>query len=332
MASKNKCKNCGYRFKRDDGAICPECLTSREDTMDCEDFSSDLHSHEEGFFDQTEGMSDAQKQLEQERFENAVEKAQRNKSSQNFGNRSTTFNPVNNTGNYSYSKTTTTNGRTTVFRTYSSTNGNPYDFKRFQAQNVEKARKITKIIIWCFVIVVALSIILPVVLVGIFGSISSKYEYTYDDDFEEVKEVLFGETIYTDDFTLNFSQPTISDYEPEQISDEFLSDEYLIIQVPVLVQNKTQNEISSWDILDNLDIYYLTDDSSFEECEKLYNANLEFGITEYQTSYYSYFFAVKKSYIYRLCFVDNSYGDEVSYTIDFNLDETENTQNSKDDV
>lgn len=331
MASKNRCKNCGYRFKRDDGAICPECLTSREDTMDCEDFSSDLHSHEEGFFDQTEGMSDAQKQLEQERFENAVEKARRNNGS-NFGNRSTTFNPVNNTGDYNYSKTTTTNGKTTIFRTYSSTNGNPYDFQKFQIQNVEKARKITKIIIWCFVIVVALSIILPAVLVGIFGSISSKYEYTYDDDFEEVKEVLFGETIYTDDFALNFSQPSILDYKPEQISDEFLSDEYLIIQVPVLVQNKTQNEISSWDILDNLDIYYLTDDSSFEECEKLYNDNLEFGITEYETEDCDYFFAVKKSYLYRLCFKDDSYGDEVSYTIDFELDETENTQNSKDDI
>ena len=45
----NKCSCCGYKFKKGDGSICPECLTSREETMSCNDLTSDLHSHKKGF-------------------------------------------------------------------------------------------------------------------------------------------------------------------------------------------------------------------------------------------------------------------------------------------
>lgn len=40
---KNKCDNCGYRFKNDDEVICPECLSARDNDIDC----NNLHSHEE---------------------------------------------------------------------------------------------------------------------------------------------------------------------------------------------------------------------------------------------------------------------------------------------
>ena len=49
MSLKKKCDICGYRFKRFDSAICPECLTSREDTVNCSDFAFDMHSHNKGF-------------------------------------------------------------------------------------------------------------------------------------------------------------------------------------------------------------------------------------------------------------------------------------------
>ena len=42
-----RCKVCGYKFQKDDGDICPECLSSREDTISCEDLSEEDHSHEE---------------------------------------------------------------------------------------------------------------------------------------------------------------------------------------------------------------------------------------------------------------------------------------------
>ncbi|MGN0593959.1 MAG: hypothetical protein ACI4I6_02265 [Hominimerdicola sp.] len=49
-----KCKVCGYIFKNKDEYICPECFTSRQEEMNCNEFSSDDHSHENGFFDKFE--------------------------------------------------------------------------------------------------------------------------------------------------------------------------------------------------------------------------------------------------------------------------------------
>lgn len=74
MAKKNRCTVCGYKFKKDDSNICPECLTSREDTMSCDDISADLHSHSSGYGDYAEEKSDAQKQLERERRESVLAK------------------------------------------------------------------------------------------------------------------------------------------------------------------------------------------------------------------------------------------------------------------
>lgn len=323
----NKCKNCGYRFKRDDGAICPECLTSREDTMDCEDFSSDLHSHEEGFLGQREEMSDAQKQLEQERFLNAVDKAKRSGNSQRFGSRSTTFNPKTSMGNYSYTKTTTHNGRTSTFHTFSTTNI-PSNIPNFKAK-IEKNRKIAKMIGIIIVVMVLINIFVPIIFGIVFqNAFHDDDDYTYENT--EYSQTSFFETeIYTDDYTIAFYQPSVVDYEPTDVDEKFLSGEYQLIQVPVLVKSKMGDEISSRDILDELEIYYLTDDANFEECEKLDNANLEFGITSYQTAYYSDFFMVKKSDSYRLVFNDYSYGDIIHYTIDFEL---VYEQNAKEDI
>lgn len=65
---KNRCRVCGYKFKRGDPDICPECFTSREETMDCDDLSQELHSHEKGFGNSEDAAkSDAQLELEKER-------------------------------------------------------------------------------------------------------------------------------------------------------------------------------------------------------------------------------------------------------------------------
>lgn len=44
-----KCKICGYRFKSKDEVICPECFTARDDNLDCNRYTDDLHSHAYGF-------------------------------------------------------------------------------------------------------------------------------------------------------------------------------------------------------------------------------------------------------------------------------------------
>lgn len=66
--SKKRCGCCGYKFKRGDGDICPECFTSRVDTVDCADLPSELHTHDYTA-DSVEGeaMTEIEKQLEEER-------------------------------------------------------------------------------------------------------------------------------------------------------------------------------------------------------------------------------------------------------------------------
>ena len=49
MARPSKCRMCGYRFK-DNEDICPECFTSRDDDISCEQFSTEEHSHGNGFY------------------------------------------------------------------------------------------------------------------------------------------------------------------------------------------------------------------------------------------------------------------------------------------
>ena len=41
----SRCKFCGYRFKSDDEAICPECLTAREVDISCNTFAPEEHTH-----------------------------------------------------------------------------------------------------------------------------------------------------------------------------------------------------------------------------------------------------------------------------------------------
>ncbi len=86
----NKCKVCGYRFKKNDGVICPECFTSREETLDCNDLSGDVHSHSIGFdmdsffTKKSEDDFDVNKELEKEKLDNAKFQAEFSKRKKDF--------------------------------------------------------------------------------------------------------------------------------------------------------------------------------------------------------------------------------------------------------
>ncbi|MFA5658754.1 MAG: hypothetical protein WC900_05660 [Oscillospiraceae bacterium] len=43
--AKGRCSNCGYKFTKDDGSICPECLTGREDFYKSDSLSDDIKNH-----------------------------------------------------------------------------------------------------------------------------------------------------------------------------------------------------------------------------------------------------------------------------------------------
>ena len=42
---RSRCKFCGYHFSSDDEMICPECLTAREEDIDCGIYADSEHTH-----------------------------------------------------------------------------------------------------------------------------------------------------------------------------------------------------------------------------------------------------------------------------------------------
>ncbi|MBQ7755764.1 MAG: hypothetical protein IJ401_00450 [Oscillospiraceae bacterium] len=199
-----KCECCGYKFKKGDGAICPECFTSREATISCDDLPFDLHAHNENTSFSDSGMSDVQKQLEMERLEAQKEKIERN--TQSFssgntatGNRSTTFGPsftgANKGTTFSNAKSSTTyntnkNGTTTTYTTtYSSSGASPRTVYRtsYNSNNMSNgASKAVKIII----IFIAVSIILSVASTVIFAVVGMNA--AKKNDYDDYKTTTFS--------------------------------------------------------------------------------------------------------------------------------------------
>lgn len=201
MALSKKCSCCGYKFKKHDGGICPECFTSRAETMSCEDLPEEFHSHEEYSYMDNE-KSDMQKQLELERFESEKEELQRTVSSFDegngpTGNRSTNFGPavtptVNSTSGKNRqtsftSKNTTTyvttkNGTTKYTTTYSTSDAKPLT----TFENVKNAQRLAKknekrvrFVLFLFILIFIISFALPVIFafMGMKYSESRGYDY-----------------------------------------------------------------------------------------------------------------------------------------------------------
>ena len=109
---RNKCKVCGYRFHDKNELLCPECFTSRQEEMECRDFSDDLHSHNRGISDSfsrndyitpnTDSFKEDNSFIEQERrseSKNDNFRSDENVHAQNNFTQSFPYNPENNTEN-----------------------------------------------------------------------------------------------------------------------------------------------------------------------------------------------------------------------------------------
>ncbi len=177
-----KCECCGYKFKKGDGAICPECFTSREGTVSCDALPFDLHAHNDNVSFSDNDMSDVQKQLEMERLEAAKEKVERNTASFSAGstatgNRSTTFgssfagaNKGTTFGTAPKSSTTyntNKNGTTTTYTTtYSSSGASPRTVYRtsYNSNTMSNgSSKLVKIILIFIVVSIILSVVSTIV-------------------------------------------------------------------------------------------------------------------------------------------------------------------------
>lgn len=110
---RNKCKVCGYRFHDKNELICPECFTSRQEEMECRDFSDDLHSHNRGISDSfsrndyttpnTDSFKEDNSFIEQERrseSKNENFRSDENVHTQNNFTQSFSYNAGNNTENF----------------------------------------------------------------------------------------------------------------------------------------------------------------------------------------------------------------------------------------
>lgn len=312
--------------------------------MNCESFSSDLHAHDKGFFDVKEEMSDAQKQLEKERFEAEAEKNIRamNGSGKTSGNRSTTFNPVNRPmNNTTYSTPhTPKNVNTTVIRQYAS---------QQDAQNKTK-KTLTLVIVLIFVFSLLFTFI-PGIIIAFTQSHSSDnspgfideskyfYENQQPDIKDDINHMLF-ETIYTEDYEITFFEPRILDVTPLEIDANFSANsnydsygDWYVLEVPVLVTN-TSDKILFPAILGinvKVESTHENNTTSAIRGKTLSPSEVRKNINAGESSVFSYYYAVKKSDLYKIRFtsIDNS-SDE--YVIAYEPDETYGEEDDSDEI
>lgn len=277
--SNNKCSCCGYVFKRNDGEICPECLTSREDTLDCSDLSSDLHSHKQGFGFSKNEMTDMQKQLEMERLQSAQAK-NRTQGTKTTGNRTTYFrnSTVKTTPTVSKTPTTTKSYQNYQYNTTYTTN---------TSNNKKKNSKAVKIVVAIIVAYIIINVLVPVIGAVIFSfaknNIDDKrndisdnlqsYEINYNDYPEFEFETTYAPTTVNQDGTasgfntfgteLTISKPYFNSMEPKFFDSNYVDyvdcEDYescKILTVPITIYNDTDETININDFYFEIESYY----------------------------------------------------------------------------
>lgn len=271
----NKCSCCGYKFKKGDGSICPECLTSREETMSCNDLTSDLHSHKKGFVNEREGMTEVEKQLEQERQQSYAEKNSRSKTNSNSTvgfNRAFSSSSQKMSGNKSLNSDKgfldslpitleeemkqnrlNYNKYKNIQTLFSLNNNRAYG----QNENQRKPKSIIIKIIIAFFIMSVVSTVVP--LFAAFNWMDDN-DYSYNSNIDytdygfELKE--YGEKVYTNNCNFIVYTPTLTDETPDtedyldNINTSYTLDtgKYVIMEVPVTICNDTTEEMRISDI------------------------------------------------------------------------------------
>lgn len=274
MAKKNCCSVCGYKFKKGDSNICPECLTSREDTMSCDDISADLHSHSSGYGGYTEEKSDAQKQLERERQESAAVKnsiepkfTSKPYIDPKLSSRLTETQRQKLDAYYSGNRTSQ-NGSVPPVNTNVPPRVPPYSTNQTpNFNNGNRPKKTSSGLVVGIIIAVIAVNVLPAILSAIFSTVVNEKAkksdgYSYDNEINissiDVPEVPdfsnecdFGDTInnITSDVTVNL--PKIIYVDPADEYPNFIghikntedySGNWYLISVPVSVENKMAYE------------------------------------------------------------------------------------------
>ena len=278
--SNNKCSCCGYKFKRNDGEICPECLTSRENTLDCSGLSDDLHSHEQGFSFGREEMTEMEKQLESERLQSAMIKNNLNGTTRT-GNRATTFKS---------SAVRKTSGTTQSFQNKVSTTSQGQYTTTFTTNNNKGKKKnslAVKIVIIVIVAYIIINFLVPVIGAVIFSfaknSFDDKrndisdnlqsYEINYNDYPEFEFETTYAPTTVNQDGTasgfntfgteLTISKPYFNSMEPKFFDSDYVDyvdcEDYescKLLTVPITIYNDTDETININDFYFEIESYY----------------------------------------------------------------------------
>lgn len=251
--TNDRCRVCGYKFKKNDPDICPECLTSRQETAECDDLSPELHSHEKTevpMFSQNNSGFDAQKELEEERKEDSELKQKYNAAQQkpNDG--------IPEIANSPLAKHLTDTQRKKLEALYSSsrqqqTTSEGYvppvqaDFGQGRGGFKKRRSTAVKVIVIVIVIYIIISLV-SAIATSLLARNNSNHRSSYDSGISiEKPEIDFGDVStmnmeFGDTVLLNMASATL--HEPEvltvekDIAAEFSSDIY----------NKIGDETDEW--------------------------------------------------------------------------------------
>lgn len=227
----NKCKVCGYRFKKDDGDLCPECLTARADRIggNALNKSSDVYFDSDKYYNDDTHSKSMHQEMSKRNDSNQNPRPQVNRNSQPSTPR--TIKP-------------STEPEYRKYRTTQST----------QQNQKKKTSGLGGFIAILIIIIVTVSNAAPKLYDKVFNN---------DEPIEinsiSVDESLSGVPFLTLEFTLDSDledDDSLDKYEI--IARDFSGEEYYPIQ---------GNNISDYYVRENTEIYFLIDES--EEAEEI---------------------------------------------------------------
>lgn len=267
-----KCKTCGYRFKKSDSDLCPECFTARDD-IDCGVFEK-KHTHFKDSYNESNDF--ISEQLREERKSGFADE---NNSRNELGSR-------NNYGSYTggntqraYSRPTYNNGSvkssynggksTLKFTSAYNPNQNFVGYRSAPnsyynpnlANNTLKTKRVGYIVAVFVLIVFVLPIILAVfgVVSGIriiFDNFDDSNDSSYEDDFDP----WFGYSAYTDDGRITaYADNAVLGESFSTLSEAQMKNENVLISS--YTDDETFDAESDWKIV-YLDVYIYSGDDS----------------------------------------------------------------------
>lgn len=263
-----KCKTCGYKFKKSDSDLCPECFTARDD-IDC-GFFEKKHTHFKDSYNESNDF--LSEQLREERKSGfADENYSRNDFGRNMygsgsgGNSQSAYSrPTYNSGtiNSSYN-----GGKSTLRFTSTYTPGqNPGGYRTgpnsfYNSNTANKSPKTNRV--GCLIAVIVLLMFVIPIVVSIVGVVAGFLSGNFDDgsdSYEKEFDPSFGYSANTDDGRITaYVDTAVLGESYSTLSEAQMKNESVLISS--YTEDETFDAESDWKIV-YLDVYIYSGDDS----------------------------------------------------------------------